>query len=131
MYEPLFIVDTLLALAVLIAVSVAGRRAGRLHRDAASARPLRRALIVTGVLLGLRLAAAVLVGVGSPALLGLGLTLGLPVALATTGWGDTALSLPTGAWRDVLTGTRVVSDAAGVSVGELLARLPVALLVRD
>ena len=86
MYEPLFIVDTLLALAVLIAVSVAGRRAGRLHRDAASARPLRRALIVTGVLLGLRLAAAVLVGVGSPALLGLDLTLGLPVALATTGW---------------------------------------------
>jgi (1->4)-alpha-D-glucan 1-alpha-D-glucosylmutase len=55
----------------------------------------------------------------------------LPVALAATGWGDTALALPTGAWRDVLTGTRVVSDAGGVSVGELLARLPVALLVRD
>ena len=55
----------------------------------------------------------------------------LPVALAATGWGDTALALPTGAWRDVLTGTRVVSDPGGVSVGELLARLPVALLVRD
>ncbi|WP_448638861.1 malto-oligosyltrehalose synthase [Geodermatophilus sp. URMC 63] len=55
----------------------------------------------------------------------------LPVGLAATGWGDTALALPTGAWRDVLTGTRVVSDADGVPVGELLARLPVALLVRD
>ncbi|MGY1715402.1 malto-oligosyltrehalose synthase [Geodermatophilus sp. SYSU D01106] len=55
----------------------------------------------------------------------------LPVALAASGWGDTALALPTGAWRDVLTGTRVVSDAGGTPVGELLARLPVALLVRD
>ncbi|SDC70634.1 maltooligosyl trehalose synthase [Geodermatophilus telluris] len=55
----------------------------------------------------------------------------LPVGLAATGWGDTALALPTGAWLDVLTGTRVVSDAGGAPVGELLARLPVALLVRD
>jgi (1->4)-alpha-D-glucan 1-alpha-D-glucosylmutase len=55
----------------------------------------------------------------------------LPVALAATGWGDTALVLPTGAWRDVLTGERVVADAAGVPVGDLLSRLPVALLVRD
>ncbi len=55
----------------------------------------------------------------------------LPVALAATGWGDTALALTTGAWRDVLTGTRVVSRAGGLPAGELLARLPVALLVRD
>ncbi|MBM7808540.1 (1-_4)-alpha-D-glucan 1-alpha-D-glucosylmutase [Geodermatophilus bullaregiensis] len=55
----------------------------------------------------------------------------LPVGLAAAGWGDTALALPTGAWRDVLTGTRVVSDAGGTPVGELLAQLPVALLVRD
>ncbi|SFP47786.1 maltooligosyl trehalose synthase [Geodermatophilus dictyosporus] len=55
----------------------------------------------------------------------------LPVGLSGTGWGGTALALPTGAWRDVLTGTRVVSDAGGAPVGELLARLPVALLVRD
>ncbi|NEM04852.1 malto-oligosyltrehalose synthase [Geodermatophilus normandii] len=55
----------------------------------------------------------------------------LPVGLAAAGWGDTALALSTGAWRDVLTGTRVVSDAGGVTVGELLARLPVALLVRE
>ncbi|PRY49638.1 maltooligosyl trehalose synthase [Geodermatophilus tzadiensis] len=55
----------------------------------------------------------------------------LPIGLAGSGWGDTALALPTGAWRDVLTGTRVVSDAGGAPVGELLARLPVALLVRD
>jgi (1->4)-alpha-D-glucan 1-alpha-D-glucosylmutase len=55
----------------------------------------------------------------------------LPVALAVTGWGDTALALPTGAWRDVLTGARVVADAGGVPLGTLLTRLPVALLVRD
>ncbi|WP_448616554.1 malto-oligosyltrehalose synthase [Modestobacter sp. URMC 112] len=53
-----------------------------------------------------------------------------PVHLAGTGWGDTALQLPTGAWRDLLTGTRVVSDASGAPVGELLTQLPVALLVR-
>jgi (1->4)-alpha-D-glucan 1-alpha-D-glucosylmutase len=55
----------------------------------------------------------------------------LPARLAAEGWGDTAVELPTGAWRDHLTGARVVSDAGGVRVGELLDRLPVALLVRD
>ncbi|MGY1815374.1 malto-oligosyltrehalose synthase [Blastococcus sp. SYSU D00820] len=55
----------------------------------------------------------------------------LPVALAGTGWGDTALELPTGAWRDLFTGERLVSDSGGLAVGPLLARLPVALLVRD
>jgi (1->4)-alpha-D-glucan 1-alpha-D-glucosylmutase len=56
----------------------------------------------------------------------------LPAALAASaGWGDTAVGLPTGAWRDQLTGARVVSDAGGVRLGELLGRLPVALLVRD
>ncbi|RBY90651.1 malto-oligosyltrehalose synthase [Blastococcus sp. TF02A-26] len=54
----------------------------------------------------------------------------LPVALARSGWGDTALQLPTGAWRDVLTGERLVSDAGGLRADQLLARLPVALLVR-
>jgi (1->4)-alpha-D-glucan 1-alpha-D-glucosylmutase len=55
----------------------------------------------------------------------------LPVALAATGWDDTALALSTGAWRDVLTGARVVADAGGAPVADLLSRLPVALLVRD
>jgi (1->4)-alpha-D-glucan 1-alpha-D-glucosylmutase len=56
----------------------------------------------------------------------------LPVGLAGAGgWGDTALELPNGAWRDLLTGDRAVSDAAGLPVGPLLDRLPVALLVRD
>jgi (1->4)-alpha-D-glucan 1-alpha-D-glucosylmutase len=55
----------------------------------------------------------------------------LPVGLAGEGWGDTALQLPNGAWRDVLTGERVVSDVAGVAADALLTRLPVALLVRD
>jgi (1->4)-alpha-D-glucan 1-alpha-D-glucosylmutase len=55
----------------------------------------------------------------------------LPVALAATGWGDTALHLPNGPWRNLLTGERIVSDVGGVAVDVLLARLPVALLVRD
>jgi (1->4)-alpha-D-glucan 1-alpha-D-glucosylmutase len=56
----------------------------------------------------------------------------LPVGVAERGgWGDTALRLPTGAWRDLLTGERLVSDATGVPLDRLLARLPVALLVRD
>ena len=55
----------------------------------------------------------------------------LPVGLAADGWGDTALQLPNGAWRDLLTGERIVSDVAGVAADGLLTRLPVALLVRD
>jgi (1->4)-alpha-D-glucan 1-alpha-D-glucosylmutase len=56
----------------------------------------------------------------------------LPVGLAELGgWGDTGLRVPTGAWLDLLTGSRVVSDAAGVPLAGLLGRLPVALLVRD
>ncbi|MGY1707640.1 malto-oligosyltrehalose synthase [Geodermatophilus sp. SYSU D00697] len=56
----------------------------------------------------------------------------LPVGLAAAGgWGDTALQLPNGAWRDLFTGGRYVSDAAGLPVGAALERLPVALLVRD
>ncbi|RBY86766.1 malto-oligosyltrehalose synthase [Blastococcus sp. TBT05-19] len=55
----------------------------------------------------------------------------LPAKLAENGWGDTALRLPNGAWRDLLTGERVVSDVAGVAADALLAKLPVALLVRD
>lgn len=54
----------------------------------------------------------------------------LPARLARTGWGDTALQLPTGAWRDLLAGERFVSDVAGIAADVLLARLPVALLVR-
>ncbi|HEV7213143.1 MAG TPA: malto-oligosyltrehalose synthase [Blastococcus sp.] len=55
----------------------------------------------------------------------------LPAGLAASGWGDTALQLPNGAWRDVLTGGRFVSDVAGIAVDAVLGRLPVALLVRD
>ena len=54
----------------------------------------------------------------------------LPARLAADGWGDTALQLPNGPWRDLLTGERFVSDMAGVAADVLLARLPVALLVR-
>jgi (1->4)-alpha-D-glucan 1-alpha-D-glucosylmutase len=55
----------------------------------------------------------------------------LPVGLATRGgWGDTVLALPDGAadWTDVITGEWVGSSAPRVDV--LLARYPVALLVR-
>jgi (1->4)-alpha-D-glucan 1-alpha-D-glucosylmutase len=56
----------------------------------------------------------------------------LPVGLAAAGgWRDTALQLPNGSWRDLLTGSRFVSDAAGMPVGAVLERLPVALLARD
>ncbi|MGY2082545.1 malto-oligosyltrehalose synthase [Blastococcus sp. SYSU DS0539] len=55
----------------------------------------------------------------------------LPARLAAEGWGDTALQLPNGAWRDLFTRGRVVSDVAGVALDALLTRLPVALLVRD
>ncbi|TYP90590.1 malto-oligosyltrehalose synthase [Blastococcus xanthinilyticus] len=54
----------------------------------------------------------------------------LPVRLAGSGWGDTALQLPNGAWQDLLTGRRVVSDVAGIAVDVLLGSLPVAVLVR-
>lgn len=54
----------------------------------------------------------------------------LPLGLASRstdgGWGDTTLALPAGTWRDVLT-DRVVTDR----LDDVLATLPVALLVRD
>ena len=56
----------------------------------------------------------------------------LPVALdAAGGWQETALRLPTGAWRDLLTGARQVADAEGLRLAPMLDRLPVALLARE
>jgi (1->4)-alpha-D-glucan 1-alpha-D-glucosylmutase len=53
----------------------------------------------------------------------------LPVALDRHGgWGEHTLSLPEGWWVDRLTGRAV--DGGSVLLGELLDRLPVALLVR-
>lgn len=53
----------------------------------------------------------------------------LPVGLATRGhWGETALPLPDGSWTDAFTG---VSASGTVRLAELLARYPVALLLRD
>ncbi|HEX3648783.1 MAG TPA: malto-oligosyltrehalose synthase [Pseudonocardiaceae bacterium] len=52
----------------------------------------------------------------------------LPVRLtASGGWRDTVLALPAGPWTDVLTGT-ACPDV--VALADLLARYPVALLVR-
>jgi len=51
----------------------------------------------------------------------------LPAGLtARGGWGDTELALPPGEWHDALTGT-----PASPRLAELLATLPVALLVRE
>ncbi|MDL5487531.1 malto-oligosyltrehalose synthase [Microbacterium wangruii] len=51
----------------------------------------------------------------------------LPVALAARGgWGDTAVMLPAGPWRDEFTGRIIEGGAA--SVGDVLATYPVALL---
>jgi len=56
----------------------------------------------------------------------------LPVGLARRGgWGDTALELPEGRWRDALTGRVIQSVAGGARLAEVLATYPVALLVRD
>ncbi|HJT03347.1 MAG TPA: malto-oligosyltrehalose synthase [Pseudonocardiaceae bacterium] len=52
----------------------------------------------------------------------------LPVGLATRGgWGDTALALPAGTWTDAFTG---MSTSGDLPLAELLARYPVALLLR-
>ena len=51
----------------------------------------------------------------------------LPVGLADRGgWGDTTIELPDGRWINTLTG-----DPAATKLAELLADLPVALLVRE
>ncbi|MDF2146209.1 malto-oligosyltrehalose synthase [Knoellia sp. p5-6-4] len=51
---------------------------------------------------------------------------------AAGGWGAHRVSLPPGTWRDLLTGqTTSTHDSEGIPVAELLAGLPVALLVRD
>ena len=57
----------------------------------------------------------------------------LPAALAAgDGWGATALELPAGTWRDVITGAVATSsEDRGLLVSEALRSLPVALLVRD
>jgi (1->4)-alpha-D-glucan 1-alpha-D-glucosylmutase len=57
----------------------------------------------------------------------------LPVGLAERGgWGDTTLELPPGTWRNVLGGSRVdAGSATTVAVADLMAELPVALLVRE
>ncbi len=52
----------------------------------------------------------------------------LPVGLAARGWGGTILPLPAGEWGDLLTGREYAGDAP---LHELLADLPVALLIRE
>jgi (1->4)-alpha-D-glucan 1-alpha-D-glucosylmutase len=64
----------------------------------------------------------------------------LPVGLAATGgWGDTTLALPEGRWRDVLDGSDFALDTGSptpdgiveVRLADLMADLPVALLVKE
>jgi (1->4)-alpha-D-glucan 1-alpha-D-glucosylmutase len=45
------------------------------------------------------------------------------------GWGDTSIDLPSGAWRNVLTGEEGISGRVGMAA--LLRRFPVGLLVRS
>ncbi len=54
----------------------------------------------------------------------------LRLSIARDGWRDTALPLPPGTWRDVLTEERHVGGAA-VPLERLVARFPVALLARE
>ncbi|HEX2705793.1 MAG TPA: malto-oligosyltrehalose synthase, partial [Candidatus Lustribacter sp.] len=46
------------------------------------------------------------------------------------GWAEHTLALPPGLWRDVLTGRQVRTAGAGARLADLLADLPVGLLVR-
>ncbi|HEY3407060.1 MAG TPA: malto-oligosyltrehalose synthase [Propionicimonas sp.] len=57
----------------------------------------------------------------------------LPVGLAAEGgWGDTALPLPEGRWRDEVSGRLVATDDAGNALlADVLGHYPVALLVRE
>jgi (1->4)-alpha-D-glucan 1-alpha-D-glucosylmutase len=50
------------------------------------------------------------------------------VSVARTGWGEDAVGLPDGRWRDVLTGAEI--DGGRVRLADLLAGFPVAVLVR-
>jgi (1->4)-alpha-D-glucan 1-alpha-D-glucosylmutase len=43
-------------------------------------------------------------------------------------WEDTALWIPTGRWKDVVTGTGLTRDDKGLPVGELFSTLPIAVL---
>ena len=45
-------------------------------------------------------------------------------------WGDTTLPLPPGRWREILSGDEIEAGDSGISVRELFARLPVAVLRR-
>ena len=52
----------------------------------------------------------------------------LPVELAELGgWAEHTVTLPDGGWTDLLTGRQV--DGGSVKIAEMLASLPVALLV--
>ena len=53
----------------------------------------------------------------------------LPAGLAANGWGAGTVEVPPGSWTDLLTGAQV--DGGKVRLATLLARLPVALLVRS
>ncbi|HET8971648.1 MAG TPA: hypothetical protein VFN19_11345, partial [Candidatus Nanopelagicales bacterium] len=46
------------------------------------------------------------------------------------GWRDTAVALPRGRWRCLLTDTELDSTGGGVALAELLAQWPVTLLTR-
>ncbi|QII06042.1 malto-oligosyltrehalose synthase [Rhodococcoides fascians A25f] len=52
----------------------------------------------------------------------------LSLGVSETGWGETSVTLPDGRWRDRITGSE---HTGTVSVAEMFASLPVALLVRD
>jgi (1->4)-alpha-D-glucan 1-alpha-D-glucosylmutase len=48
-----------------------------------------------------------------------------------TVWGDQKLALPSGAYREAFTGTRLVCSRGRLPLAEILAHFPVALLVRE
>ena len=58
----------------------------------------------------------------------LGELLGADELPSARSWVDLALPLPSGTWHDVITGRTLVGDEKAISIGEILATLPVAVL---
>ncbi|TMR25116.1 multicopper oxidase family protein [Nonomuraea turkmeniaca] len=86
MFEPLFLIDMLLAIAAIVAAAATGGLAGRLARRPAAARPLRFALYCTAALVVLRLAVAGLVLTGGLPLAGSRLIVQVPLAVLPVAW---------------------------------------------
>lgn len=86
MFEPLFLIDMVLAVLVMVAGVVVGRLAGRLVTRPDASRALRRALYVTVALVVARLAVAGLIVTGGLSLADSRLLVQVPLAVLPVAW---------------------------------------------